>query len=78
MIVHFHDIFWPFNYPSEWIAKGNAWNETFLVRAFLQFNSDFEIILFNSLISTRFKHEIEQSMPLMLKNGGASLWLRRK
>ena len=29
--VHFHDIFWPFEYPAEWIRQGTAWNEFILV-----------------------------------------------
>jgi hypothetical protein len=38
VLVHIHDIFWPLDYPAEWYAGGRAWNEAYLVRAFLQFN----------------------------------------
>ena len=36
VIVHFHDVFWPFVYPEEWILGGRAWNEDYLLKAFLQ------------------------------------------
>jgi hypothetical protein len=50
--VHFHDVFYPFEYPEGWILEGKTWNEDYLLRAFLQFNSDFEIELFpNYLIA---------------------------
>src|SRR5215467_5151994 len=37
--VHFHDIFYPFEYPLDWVYEGRGWNEAYLVRAFLQYNS---------------------------------------
>src|SRR5713101_4086730 len=40
--VHFHDIFYPFEYPREWIETGRYWTEGYLLRAFLAFNSAFE------------------------------------
>jgi len=38
VFVHFHDVFWPFEYPANWIADGRSWNEAYLLRAFLTFN----------------------------------------
>ena len=37
--VHFHDIFYPFEYPREWIYEGRAWNEAYMLRAFLMYNA---------------------------------------
>jgi|ERR1041384_1342521 hypothetical protein len=34
--VHFHDVCFPFEYPEEWMCQGRAWNEAYLLRAFLQ------------------------------------------
>ena len=45
--VHIHDVFFPFEYPPKWIAKGIAWNENYLLRGFLQYNDKFRIVLFN-------------------------------
>src|SRR5207249_2885268 len=44
VLVHVHDIFWPFEYPTEWIREGRAWNEAYLLRAFLTFNKAYEIV----------------------------------
>jgi predicted O-methyltransferase YrrM len=51
VIIHFHDIFYPFEYPYQWIEQGISWNEAYLLRAFLMFNDSFQVVLFNSLIT---------------------------
>lgn len=28
VFIHFHDIFYPFEYPKEWLYEGRAWNHT--------------------------------------------------
>jgi hypothetical protein len=75
--VHFHDIFWPFEYPEEWIREGRAWNEAYLLRAFLQFNSAFRIVLFNSYLGLHHRDLVERHLPLFLQNTGGSLWLEK-
>jgi len=50
VIVHFHDVFWPFEYPEEWILGGRAWNEDYLLKAFLQFNTSFKVLFFNTYV----------------------------
>jgi predicted O-methyltransferase YrrM len=77
VFVHVHDIFWPFEYPEEWILDGRAWNEAYALKAFLQFNSSFEILLFNSYLSIHHKDVLERHLPLFLRNPGGSIWLRR-
>ena len=36
VLIHIHDIMWPFEYPLEWIIEGRSWNEAYILRAFLQ------------------------------------------
>jgi hypothetical protein len=76
--VHFHDIFYPFEYPISWIEEGRAWNELYLLRAFLEYNHTFEIVLFNTYLEHFFTEFFERKMPLCLKNRGGSIWLRKK
>jgi len=78
VLVHFHDIFWPFEYPKKWISEGRAWNEVYLLRAFLQNNRDFEIVYFYSYLEALHRKRIASRMPLCLKRRGANLWLRRR
>jgi hypothetical protein len=75
--VHFHDILYPFEYPLQWAKEGRAWNEAYLLRAFLSFNPTYEIVLFNDLLGRRFRDVLERDFPLCLRNTGGSIWLRR-
>jgi predicted O-methyltransferase YrrM len=77
VFVHFHDVFYPFEYPAEWLLKGIYWNEDYFLRAFLSYNSEWEIVFFNTYVATIFKDFLLEKMPLCLKNTGGSLYIRR-
>lgn len=77
VLIHVHDIFYPFEYPREWIYEGRAWNEAYLLRAFLQYNSAFEVLLMNTYMTCFHEDFFRQQMPLCLRNTGGSLWLRK-
>jgi predicted O-methyltransferase YrrM len=77
VLVHFHDVYYPFDYPAEHVAAGLAWNEAYILRAFLQYNRAFEVILFNTWLETFYAEEVYGPMPLCRLNPGGSLWLRR-
>jgi hypothetical protein len=76
--IHIHDIFSDFDYPSEWVKDGVAWNESYLVRAFLQFNEAFEVMLHVPHYIGRHRDWFKDNMPDCLKNEGGSLWIRGK
>lgn len=76
--VHFHDIFYPFEYMEEWVMAGRAWTEAYLLRAFLQYNRAFRIMFFNDYMGVMHGRELGEVMPLCLKNTGGSLWLRKE
>lgn len=78
VIIHFHDIIWPFEYPKEWIMQGISWNEAYLLRAFLSFNDSFEILYFNSFIGHCYPDVLEEYFPRCSKHTGGSMWLRKK
>lgn len=79
VLIHFHDIGWPFEYPAEWIAEGRAWNENYLIRAFLAYNSTFEIVLFTAYLHNHPETAawLDKEMPLTRKNPGGKLWIRK-
>jgi hypothetical protein len=77
VMVHFHDILWPFEYPKEWFIEGRAWNEAYALRVFLQFNNVFEILYFNSYMGHFYRKRLQEKMPLCLRNTGGSLWLKK-
>ena len=77
VFVHFHDVFWPFEYPIDWLREGLAWNELYALRAFLMFNQSYKIKLFNHLFALRFPEKLREANILPGKNPGGSLWLQR-
>jgi hypothetical protein len=77
VLVHVHDIFYPFEYPRAWVYQGRAWNEDYLMRAFLTFNTSFRIRLFNSYLAQFHHDDVAAVMPLWARRPGGSLWLRR-
>jgi hypothetical protein len=77
VLIHFHDIFWPFEYPKEWLREGRAWNESYFLRTFLQFNNTFEIVYFNSFMGMFHADIISDKLPLCLKDTGASIWIKK-
>ena len=78
VFVHFHDVFYPFDYPSEWLIKGRYWNENYFLRAFLSYNSAWSIEFFNTYAHFMFGDRIKEKMPLCIKNPGGSLYLKRE
>jgi hypothetical protein len=72
--VHIHDIFYPFEYPKNWVYQGRVWSEAYILRAFLQYNHDFEIVFWNSFIQAKHREAFHKISDI----GGASIWLRRK
>ncbi len=75
--VQFHDIFYPFEYPVDWVQAGRAWNENYLIRAFLQNNRNFEISLFIDYLRQCKSDEVKDVVPMFLRVGGGSMWLRK-
>jgi methyltransferase family protein len=83
--IHFHDIFYPFEYPKEWVYQGRAWNEAYILRSFLQYNTRFEIQFFNSFLERFHTDLIARAMPLclrysthsMVQTSAQSLWLKK-
>jgi predicted O-methyltransferase YrrM len=77
VIIHFHDVLWPFEYPEEWLREGRAWNECYVLRAFLQYNASFKILLFNSYLGIHHRGVLQRGWPLSLKDTGGSLWITK-
>jgi hypothetical protein len=75
--VHIHDIYYPFEYPQEMVLGGCVVNEAYLLRAFLQHNSDFEITIWNDFLARFHAEKVDSLMPLASRHSGAALWLRR-
>jgi predicted O-methyltransferase YrrM len=78
VFIHFHDIFYPFEYLQDWVYKGFAWNEIYALRSFLQYNTQFQMVLFNHYMEQVHREWLAQQLPLWLKrNVGGSLWIQK-
>jgi hypothetical protein len=77
VIIHFHDMFYPFSYPVSWIQNGRAWNESIFLRAFLVQNQGFQIMAFNKFASYSFPELFQERAPKFLNDIGSSIWLRK-
>lgn len=77
VFIHIHDVFPAFEYPEQWLREGRAWNEQYLLRAFLQCNDHFRIRLFPGLLAHRDPAWFEKHMPLVLVNSGGALWIEK-
>ncbi len=67
VIIHFHDIFYPFEYPRKWLNEGVYFNEAYALRNFLMFNDSFELVYFSDMMEKKHREWFEQNMPLCLK-----------
>ncbi|KIA85263.1 class I SAM-dependent methyltransferase [Flavobacterium sp. AED] len=77
VLIHFHDVFYPFEYPKEWVFKGFNWNEDYILKAFLMYNDKFEIKLFSEYLHKHHKDSF-RDLPLSYKNTGGNLWIQKK
>lgn len=78
VLVHVHDIFFPFEYPEKWLLEiGMYWNEAYVLRAFLEHNPAFQIRVWNHYLAVAHNEHLASAMPLCMENTGGSIWLQR-
>jgi hypothetical protein len=80
VIVHFHDIFLPWEYPREWFESMDYfWAEQYLIQAFLAFNGEFEVEIPANAVAVEHPDRLTKAIPSFVpgRRPGA-LWLRRR
>ena len=75
--VQIHDIYLGFEYPPKWLREGRAWNEAYLLRAFLEYNQQFRISLFIGYLQTLHEAWFREHMPDTLLRKGGSFWMEK-
>ncbi|MET8801342.1 class I SAM-dependent methyltransferase [Streptomyces sp. NPDC004546] len=76
VVVHFHDVFWPFEYPDSWLNEKRAWNEVYMLRAYLSYNSAVRMMLFNSWLWQAEPELVRDALPHAADQRPGSLWLK--
>jgi hypothetical protein len=75
--VHVHDIFFPHDYPAEWLINRRlALNEQYLLEAFLSFNKTFAPQLANYWLSLEHNEDATRVWPKS-DNRASSFWMKR-
>lgn len=75
--VHVHDIFFPQDYPAEWLLKRRlALNEQYLLEAFLAFNREFEVALANHWLALDHAPQVKR-LGASPDSGCSSFWFYR-
>jgi hypothetical protein len=80
VIVHFHDIFFPFPYPRSWVVDElRFWNEQYLLQALLAFNTSFEVLWAGSYMSHTHPDALQRAFASYRTNETVpgSFWIRR-
>lgn len=77
VLVHFHDIHLPYEYPKYFADMGLYWGEQYLLQAFLSMNPSFEIVC---AVAALCRDRQEAAVSTGLARGdesGAAFWVRR-
>jgi predicted O-methyltransferase YrrM len=77
VLIHIHDVAGNLEYPREWLDEGRAWNEQYLLRAFLMYNAAYRVELFTGWLFNTRHAWFRERMPLCARGGGGQLWLRK-
>ncbi len=77
VLIHIHDVAGNLEYPRDWLEEGRAWNEQYLLRAFLMNNHAYRIELFSAWLWNQKHDVIRDRMPLCARGGGGQIWLRK-
>lgn len=75
--IHIHDIATNLEYPRQWLEEGRAWNEQYLLRAFLMYNRAFEVTLLSAWLFDTRNDFFRERLPLCTRSGGGQMWLRK-
>ena len=76
VLIHFHDIFLPDDYPEDWIFhRGQTWNEQYLLQAFLMNNSKYRVLIANRWLFRRSMEHLDRIYKGVQPSFGCSFWI---
>ena len=79
VLVHFHDIFLPWEYPRVWAEDyGLYWAEQYLLQAFLSMNDGFEVVCALYALSREQPNRVRELVPAWREGSvPGAFWIRR-
>jgi predicted O-methyltransferase YrrM len=81
VVVHFHDIFLPFEYPRAWFDRGTYLSEQYLLHAFLIDNPGYEVLLAVQALWREYPERMANAIPALAadrENYPSAFWLIRR
>jgi hypothetical protein len=78
--IHIHDVFFPHEYPKEWVINENrSWNEQYILRALLMYTSAFRVVFGSSYAYTVLPQLLKTALAYSDGRffGGGSLWIEK-
>ncbi|MFN8577803.1 MAG: class I SAM-dependent methyltransferase [Candidatus Sericytochromatia bacterium] len=75
VLIHFHDIYYPFEYPKIWSFNGINWNEAYLLKSFLMYNNEFKIKLFTNYLQIHYPQVFDDIK--FFNKEASSLWIQK-
>lgn len=80
--IHIHDIFYPNDYPLEWLRdEFRLWNEQYFLMAFLCNNPAFEVMFSLGYLKENHFKEVSRCFPILGSQADrqpGSFWIRKK
>lgn len=77
VLVHFHDIYLPYEYPRFFIERF-AWNEQYLLQAFLACNQSYEVVIGNHHVARAYADRVAAVVPSFRPpRYPSAYWMRR-
>lgn len=89
VLVHVHDVYYPFEYPRRWVLQHNrSWNEAYLVDMLLTHSDAYEVLFFTDAMLQRRLPALQaaggvmaryaSSAPTSRQSLNGSIWLRKR
>jgi hypothetical protein len=80
VLVHFHDIFLPWEYPRAWLEDyGLFWSEQYLMQAFLALNPAYEVLCALHALSRAYPERLAALIPSWDPGAApGAFWIRRR
>ncbi|MFO8086763.1 MAG: class I SAM-dependent methyltransferase [Bacteroidales bacterium] len=79
VIVHFHDVFSPKNYPQHWVEdEVRLWNEQYLLEAFLTHNHNWKIVAAINFLKNHHYEKLKPAAPFLTpEDGPGSFYIKK-
>ncbi len=81
VLIHFHDIFLPEDYPIEWLRdEYRMWNEQYLLEALLRGSKEFEVVFALNYMKNSYPEQVARVFPVLGMNPAVrpgSFWIRK-